>query len=73
MRFVAHKPKASETRPPSPVQARRASVKRERAMRPDFCAASISSSASSIGAGATFAGIGSCCERMTASGAKGAG
>ena len=54
--FVAHKPKAIETRPPSPVQARRESVKRERAMRPDFCAASISSSALSIGAGATFDG-----------------
>ena len=42
-------------------------------MRPDFCAASISSSASSIGAASPPAGIGSCCERMTASGASGAG
>ena len=72
MRLVAHRPKASETRPPSPVQARPARVTRERAMSPDFCAASTSSSASSIGAGAA-AGIGSFCERMIASGASDAG
>ena len=69
MRFVAHNPSVSGDEAAEPGPGEAPSVKRERAMRPDFCAASTSSSASSIAAGAAAAGMGSFCERMTASGA----
>ena len=49
IRLVVHRPKASETRPPRPVQRTPARLKRQRLRRPDFCAASTSRSASSIG------------------------